>query len=127
MIPRKRSGEAYFPSFLEPRRRSEQAIVAVVMEADVNGVGMRKVDRLVQQLGIGGMARHPVSALALHPLPARGSSRHRTARRSVGSWTGRGSRTASGPPARGSGCRSRGSGSSSPARAWGRDDDADRR
>lgn len=34
-IPRKRSGEAYFPSFLEPRRRSEQAIVAVVMEAYV--------------------------------------------------------------------------------------------
>lgn len=32
-MPRKRSGEAYFPSFLEPRRRSEQAIVAVVMEA----------------------------------------------------------------------------------------------
>ncbi len=36
-IPRKRSGEAYFPSFLEPRKRSEQAIVAVVMEAYVNG------------------------------------------------------------------------------------------
>ncbi len=33
LVPRKRSGEAYFPSFLEPRRRSEQAIVAVVMEA----------------------------------------------------------------------------------------------
>ena len=32
-IPRKRSGEAYFPSFLEPRRRCEQAIMAVVMEA----------------------------------------------------------------------------------------------
>jgi transposase-like protein len=33
LIPRKRSGPAYFPSFLEPRRRSEQAIVAVVLEA----------------------------------------------------------------------------------------------
>jgi putative transposase len=32
-IPRKRSGAAYFPSFLERRRRSEQAIVAVVLEA----------------------------------------------------------------------------------------------
>ena len=32
-IPSRRSGEAYFPSFLEPRRRCEQAIVAVVMEA----------------------------------------------------------------------------------------------
>jgi putative transposase len=36
-IPRKRSGEAHFPSLLEPRRRSEQAIVAVVMEAYVTG------------------------------------------------------------------------------------------
>ncbi len=49
-IPRKRSGQAYFPSFLEPRRRSEQAIVAVVLEAYVNGVSTRKVDRLVEQL-----------------------------------------------------------------------------
>jgi putative transposase len=63
LIPRKRSGEAYFPSFLEPRRRSEQAIVAVVMEAYVNGVSTRKVDRLVEQLGIGGMTRDRVSAL----------------------------------------------------------------
>ena len=38
LLPKKRSGPAYFPSFLEPRRRSEQAIVAVVLEAYVNGV-----------------------------------------------------------------------------------------
>ncbi len=63
LIPRKRSGEAYFPSFLEPRRRSEQAIVAVVMEAYVNGVSTRKVDRLVEQLGISGMTKDRVSAL----------------------------------------------------------------
>src|SRR5215216_6114659 len=62
-IPRKRSGEAYFPSFLEPRRRSEQAIVAVVLEAYVNGVSTRKVDRLVEQLGIQGMSKDRVSAL----------------------------------------------------------------
>ena len=31
-VPRKRSGESYFPSFLEPRRPCEQAIVSVVME-----------------------------------------------------------------------------------------------
>src|SRR6201984_3183933 len=55
LIPRKRQGPAYFPSFLEPRRRSEQAIVAVVLEAYVNGVSTRKVDRLVEQLGIDGM------------------------------------------------------------------------
>lgn len=63
LVPRKRSGEAYFPSFLEPRRRSEQAIVAVVMEAYVNGVSMRKVDRLVEQLGISGMTKDRVSAM----------------------------------------------------------------
>jgi putative transposase len=63
LIPRKRQGPAYFPSFLVPRRRSEQAIVAVVMEAYVNGVSTRKVDRLVEQLGIGGMTKDRVSAL----------------------------------------------------------------
>jgi transposase-like protein len=63
MIPRKRQGTAYFPSFLEPRRRSEQAIVAVVLEAYVNGVSTRKVDRLVEQLGIQGMSKDRVSVL----------------------------------------------------------------
>ena len=63
LIPRKRSGPAYFPSFLEPRRRSEQALVAVVLEAYVNGVSTRKVDRLVEQLGIHGMTKDRVSAL----------------------------------------------------------------
>jgi putative transposase len=62
LIPRKRAG-SYFPSFLEPRRRSEQAIVAVVLEAYVNGVSTRKVDRLVEQLGIEGMTKDRVSAM----------------------------------------------------------------
>jgi transposase-like protein len=62
LIPRKRAG-SYFPSFLEPRRRSEQAIVAVVLEAYVNGVSTRKVDRLVEQLGVEGMTKDRVSAL----------------------------------------------------------------
>ena len=62
LIPRKRHG-SYFPSFLEPRRRSEQAIVAAVLEAYVNGVSTRKVDRLVEQLGIEGMTKDRVSAL----------------------------------------------------------------
>jgi putative transposase len=52
LIPRKRQGPAYFPSFLEPRRRCEQAIVAAVMEAYVNGVSTRKVDRLVEGVRI---------------------------------------------------------------------------
>jgi putative transposase len=48
-IPKLRQG-SYFPSFLEPRRRAEQALVAVVQEAYVNGVSTRKVDRLVEQM-----------------------------------------------------------------------------
>ncbi|MGH2842380.1 MAG: IS256 family transposase [Solirubrobacteraceae bacterium] len=63
LVPRKRSGSAYFPSFLEARRPAEQAIVAVVMEAYVNGVSTRKVDRLVEQLGIAGMSKDRVSAI----------------------------------------------------------------
>lgn len=63
LVPRKRQGSAYFPSFLEPRRRSEQAIIAVVLEAYVNGVSTRKVDRLVEQLGIDGMTKDRVSAI----------------------------------------------------------------
>jgi len=63
LVPRKRQGPAYFPSFLEARRPAEQAIVAVVMEAYVNGVSTRKVDRLVEQLGISGMTKDRVSAL----------------------------------------------------------------
>jgi putative transposase len=61
-IPRLRSG-SYFPSFLEPRRRSEQALVAVVQEAYVNGVSTRKVDRLVEALGLAGVSKDQVSRL----------------------------------------------------------------
>ena len=61
-IPKLREG-SYFPSFLEPRRPCEQAIVSVVMEAYVNGVSTRKVDRLVSQLGISGMSKDRVSAI----------------------------------------------------------------
>ena len=61
-IPKLRCG-SYFPSFLEPRKRSEQALVAVVQEAYVNGVSTRKVDRLVEQLGLRGMSKDQVSRL----------------------------------------------------------------
>jgi transposase-like protein len=63
LVPKKRHGSSYFPSFLEPRRCSEQAIVSVVLEAYVNGVSTRKVDRLVEQLGIDGMTKDRVSAM----------------------------------------------------------------
>src|SRR3954462_9231714 len=44
---------SYFPSFLEPRRRSEQALLAVVQQAYVCGVSTRRVDQLVESLGLG--------------------------------------------------------------------------
>jgi putative transposase len=61
-IPKLRTG-SYFPSFLEPRKRSEQALVAVVQEAYVNGVSTRKVDRLVEQLGVQSISKDQVSRL----------------------------------------------------------------
>src|SRR5213076_2775285 len=50
-IPKIRRG-SYFPSFLEPRKRSEQALGSVVQEAYVAGVSTRKVDQLVESLGL---------------------------------------------------------------------------
>ena len=50
-IPKLRQG-SYFPSFLEPRRRSEQALVAVIQQAYVCGVSTRRVDQLVESLGL---------------------------------------------------------------------------
>ena len=61
-IPRLRTG-SYLPSFLEPRRRSEQALVAVVQEAYVNGVSTRKVERLVEQLGVASLSKDQVSRM----------------------------------------------------------------
>jgi putative transposase len=49
-IPKLRKG-SFFPSILEPRRRIDQALYAVVMEAYVNGVSTRSVDDLVEALG----------------------------------------------------------------------------
>src|SRR5204862_470420 len=50
-IPKIRRG-SYLPSFLEPRRRSEQALVSVIQQAYVCGVSTRKVDQLVESLGL---------------------------------------------------------------------------
>jgi transposase-like protein len=59
-IPKLRSG-SYFPSFLEPRKASEHALVAVVQEAYVKGISTRKVDDLVQALGMSGISKSQVS------------------------------------------------------------------
>lgn len=61
-IPKLRTG-TYFPSWLEPRKRSEQALVAVVAEAYVSGVSTRKVEALVQALGIASLSKSEVSRL----------------------------------------------------------------
>lgn len=63
-IPRVRRG-TYFPGWLlEPRRRAERALAAVVVEAYVQGVSTRKVEDMVQSLGIDRMSKSQVSALA---------------------------------------------------------------
>jgi len=61
-IPRVREG-SYYPSLLEPRRRSEQALLAVVQSAYVEGVSVRKVDHLLQSLGLTGMDKSEVSRI----------------------------------------------------------------
>ena len=62
-IPKLRQG-SFFPVILERRRRIDQALYAVVMEAWVNGVSTRAVDDLVAALGIGsGISKSEVSRI----------------------------------------------------------------
>jgi len=61
-VPRVRDS-SYFPSLLEPRRRAERALSAVVQEAYVHGISTRKVDELVKALGMGGISKSQVSRL----------------------------------------------------------------
>lgn len=62
-IPKLRKG-SFFPSVLERRRRIDQALYAVVMEAYVHGVSTRKVDDLVMALGVGaGISKSEVSRI----------------------------------------------------------------
>lgn len=63
-IPKLRKG-SYFPSFLEPRRTAEKALVAVIQEAYVHGVSTRSVDDLVKAMGAGGMSKSAVSRLCV--------------------------------------------------------------
>ena len=62
-IPKLRKG-SFFPSILEPRRRIDQALYAVVMEAYVAGVSTRAVDDLVAALGVdSGISKSEVSRI----------------------------------------------------------------
>jgi len=61
-IPKLRQG-SYFPSLLEPRRRAEHALLAVVQQAYIEGVSTRKVDDLLQALGLTGIDKSQVSRI----------------------------------------------------------------
>ena len=61
-IPKLRKG-SYFPAFLEPRRRSEKALTAVIQEAYVQGISTRSVDELVKAMGMEGISKSQVSRL----------------------------------------------------------------
>src|SRR3954454_16962820 len=61
-VPKLRQG-SYFPPLLEPRKVSEKALVAVIQEAWIGGVSTRRVDELVQAMGLSGISRSTVSKL----------------------------------------------------------------
>ena len=61
-VPKLRQG-SYFPPFLEPRRMTEKALVAVIQEAWIGGVSTRRVDDLVQAMGLSGISKSQVSKL----------------------------------------------------------------
>lgn len=63
-IPKLRKG-SYFPEWLlEPRRRAERALVAVIAESYLAGVSTRRVEGLVQTLGIASISKSQVSEMA---------------------------------------------------------------
>src|SRR5579862_4508146 len=61
-IPKLRQG-SYFPPFLEPRKTAEKALVMVIQEAWIGGVSTRRVDELVQAMGLSGISKSQVSKL----------------------------------------------------------------
>jgi len=61
-IPKLRKG-SYFPTFLEPRRTAEKALMAVIQEAYIHGVSTRAVDDLVRAMGLTGTSKSQVSRL----------------------------------------------------------------
>jgi putative transposase len=63
-IPKVREGSYYPGWLLEPRRRAERALVAVVAECYVRGVSTRRVEGLVQSLGIEHLSKSQVSRMA---------------------------------------------------------------
>jgi hypothetical protein len=63
-VPKLRQGSC-FPGFLEARKTSEQALVAVIQEAWIGGVSTRRVDEPVQAMGLSGISKSTVSRLCV--------------------------------------------------------------
>lgn len=61
-VPKLREG-GYVPSFIEHRKRSEQALISVIQEAVVQGVSTRKIEAVLEQFGIAGVSAGQVSQL----------------------------------------------------------------
>ena len=61
-VPKLQQG-SYFPGFLEPRKTSEKALVAVIQEAWIGGVSTRRGDELAQAMGLQGISKSTVSKL----------------------------------------------------------------
>jgi putative transposase len=61
-VPKVREG-GYVPSFIEHRKRSEQALISVIQEAVVKGVSTRKIEGVLEELGIAGVSAGQVSQL----------------------------------------------------------------
>jgi transposase-like protein len=59
-VPKLRAG-SYFPSLLEPRRRAERALAAVVAQCYVEGVSTRRVDDVARAMGLEGISKSQVS------------------------------------------------------------------
>jgi len=76
-IPKLRKG-SFFPIILEPRRRIDQALYAVVMEAYVHGVSTRSVDDLVEAMGGTGISKSEVSRICSSLDETVGAFRTRT-------------------------------------------------
>lgn len=63
-LPRLREGSCFPDWLLSPRKRSEQALTAIVADMYLAGVGTRRIDRLVRTMGIEGISKSSVSRLA---------------------------------------------------------------
>ncbi len=87
-VPKLRQG-SYFPPFLEPRKTSEKALVAVIQEAWIGGVSTRRVDDLVQAMGLTGISKSTVSKLCKGHCHVSCVWSERGGRVRLGGWTGR--------------------------------------